>query len=220
MGWSSILKSLLTVSVLSILTVCSVESSTCIEASCPNGTCPTGSTCSSPSGCFSLIQQLQTPPPNTNLRLVEKGCVSNQNPCALEFSATLGNQQKFRYQRQCCTTEQCNKVDPTLSTLSSEANGVECPACYNDKTNTCPTTTPLKCTGEEKRCIEVTSRDSSSNNVVLYGKGCATEKACALNMTVFQTIQVKTSCTPANGSPALKSIALLPVILLLQKVLL
>lgn len=210
----------LTAMQLGILAVCSVESYTCIQATCENGNCPgSTSTCPTSYSCFSQIQKLETPSPDTNLVLEQKGCASYQNLCALEFSATLGNRQKFRYKTQCCTGEQCNKENPTLPPLSSEVNGVECPACYNNKTNTCSTTTPLKCTGAEKKCIEVTSRDPSSN-IVMYGKGCATENACALNMTVFNNIQIKTSCISTNGSPALKSAASLPVILLLQKILL
>ena len=43
----------------------------------------------------------------------EKGCSADNNLCNLEFSATLGNQQKFKYKNRCCNTEQCNNNNIT-----------------------------------------------------------------------------------------------------------
>ncbi|XP_031210113.1 protein RoBo-1-like [Mastomys coucha] len=220
MGWSSVLKSLLTVFVFSILAVCSVESYNCTKQLCQGGPCLwDGQTCVTSVGCFNQIQKLETPSSSTNQEIVQKGCAENAKSCDLEFSATLGNQQKFRYKNQCCYTEKCNKDNINLSPSSSEVNGVECLSCYNEKNKTCPTTT-IKCTGAEKKCVEVTGTDPTST-LVLYGKGCATENTCALDMIVLNSVKIKTSCIPAtNGSPSLKSIASLPVVLFLLKILL
>ncbi|XP_052051759.1 protein RoBo-1-like [Apodemus sylvaticus] len=221
MGWSSVLKSLLTVFVFSTLAVISVESYNCTKVGCTNGNCVENTGfCLTSFSCFSQIQKLETASPGTNLLLEQKGCATFLNPCDMEFSATLGNQQKFKYKNQCCTGDFCNKDNISLTPLSSEVNGVECPACYNEQNQTCPTTTTLKCTGAENKCVEVTGRDPSSK-VVVYGKGCATESACTLNINILTYLQIKTSCIPAvSKSPALKSFASLPIVLFLLKIVL
>lgn len=220
MGWSSILKSLFTVFVFSILVVGSVEGYTCLQATCGNGNCfEPLTTCDTTVGCFNQIQKLEAPLPGSNQVLEQKGCNTDTKTCGLEFSATLGSQQTFKYKNQCCTTDKCNKENIALS-RSSEINGVECTACYSEQNKTCSTITTLKCTGAERKCLEVTGTDQSSN-LIFYGKGCATENTCSLDMNVFNNIKIKTLCIPAtNGSPTFKSIASLPIVLLLLKILL
>ncbi|XP_052614192.1 protein RoBo-1-like [Peromyscus californicus insignis] len=166
----------------------------------------------------------------------QKGC-SADTCSALTFSATLGAQRRFSYENRCCTTEKCNQEDITPSS-SSEPNGVECTACYNEKDRSCSSVTTLKCTGNEKRCIEVIGTDAKTSDLRLYGKGCATENTCNLKMDVLNDIQIQVSCIQAvstspvststvptspvsnKGNPALKSISSAPIILLLLKVLL
>uniref|UniRef100_A0A8C8UCX7 UPAR/Ly6 domain-containing protein n=1 Tax=Peromyscus maniculatus bairdii TaxID=230844 RepID=A0A8C8UCX7_PERMB len=147
----------------------------------------------------------------TDLVLKQKGCYPD-TCSALTFSATLGDQRRFIYENKCCTTDKCNLEDITPSS-SSEPNGVECTACYNEKEKSCSSVTTLKCTGNEKKCIEVTGlgMSISSNIFMLYGK---------VSISPVPTSTVPTSTVSNNGNPALKSISSAPIILLLLKALL
>lgn len=58
---------------------------------------------------------------DTNQQFKQKGCTTDDKLCNLEFSATLGNQQKFRYKNHCCTGEQCNN-----DTISREYTSCLC----------------------------------------------------------------------------------------------
>nr|XP_045007641.1 protein RoBo-1-like [Jaculus jaculus] len=167
--------------------------------------------------CVFTSSAVSTVVPSLSLMAQEKGC--STNVCApLLFSATLGGQRTFAYEHQCCEQEQCNK-DLQLSQLSSQTNGVECPACYNETHMSCDPVL-LKCTGTQTRCIEVISTGVPTNgpsSLVFYGMGCATETACGLNMHVFGDLRVIALCTSTNGSPLLRSISpVLPGLLLLK----
>ncbi|XP_036054307.1 protein RoBo-1-like [Onychomys torridus] len=222
MAWSCSLKSLLTVFVFTVFSVSSVESYQCIEHLCTSLSCPsTTSVCSTTKGCFNQMQKFDTPSTITDHMLKEKGCYTD-TCSAMTFSATLGDQRRFIYENRCCTSEKCNQEDITPPS-SSEPNGVECAACYNEKEKSCSSVTTLKCTGSEKKCIEVTGTAVETSTLRLYGKGCATENACNLKTNVLNGIQIQASCiSPVSnhGNPALKSISSAPIILLLLKVLL
>ncbi|XP_059126620.1 protein RoBo-1-like [Peromyscus eremicus] len=222
MAWSCSLKSFLTVFVFTIFAVGSVESYQCTSSSCTSESCPsTTDVCTATKGCFNQMQKFDTPSTATDQVLKQKGCFTDT--CSdLTFSATLGDKRRFSYENKCCTTEKCNQEDITPSS-SSEPNGVECTACYSEKEKSCSSVTTLKCTGNEKKCIEVTGMDLKSSNLRLYGKGCATENTCNLKMDVLSGVQIQASCISAvsnNGNRALKSISSAPIILLLLKVLL
>ncbi|KAL1778824.1 olfactory receptor 11L1 [Sigmodon hispidus] len=221
MAWSSSLKSLLTAFVFSILAVSSVDSIGCSVSSCVGTSCSPSSTCTASKECFNQIQKFDTPSVNTDRTYKEKGC--SVDTCSdVEYSATLGDQRKFSYVNRCCTSENCNKEDLTVSSQSSEYNGVECPACYSEKDPKCSSVTTLKCTGKETKCVEITGTETGTSALTLFGKGCATENACNLSMKVFKDIQIKSTCISpvSNGSPTIKSISSFPIILLLLKVLL
>ncbi|XP_037056994.1 protein RoBo-1-like [Peromyscus leucopus] len=222
MAWSCSLKSLLTVFVFTIFAVGSVESYQCTVSLCASESCSSATNfCTATKGCFNQIQKFDTPSTVTDLVLKQKGCYPD-TCSALTFSATLGDQRRFIYENRCCTTEKCNQED-IIPSSSSEPNGVECTACYNEKEKSCSSVTTLKCTGNEKKCIEVTGLDAQNSSLRLYGKGCATENACDLKMIVLNDVQIQASCIQAvsnNGNPALKSISSAPIILLLLKALL
>ncbi|XP_040604648.1 protein RoBo-1 isoform X2 [Mesocricetus auratus] len=225
MAWSGSLKSLLTVFVFTILAVCSVDSYLCTVQQCEDASCPgSTSSCTASKGCFNQMQQFDTPSTFTDRIFKNKGCVGESNTCNDEsFSATLGDQRRFIFENRCCTSEQCNKDDITVSS-SSSPNGVVCTACYSEKTQSCSSVTTLKCTGKETKCIEFTGTSSTAGSpLTLYGKGCATENTCNLQQNVLNGIQIKTSCVSPvsnNGSPTLKLISSVPIVLLLLKVLL
>ncbi|XP_055449999.1 protein RoBo-1-like [Psammomys obesus] len=221
MAWSSILKSLLPLFVFAILAVSSVESYTCEVSTCILEPCivPTIS-CTATKGCFNQMMKFETPSTLTDKLLNQKGCTSNADTCSnLEFSATLGDQRTFRYKNRCCMTEKCNKENITVPSPSSEPNGVRCAACYTEKGKSCKVNATIECTGNEKKCVEFTGT-AATPTLSLYGKGCATESACDMSTTVFDGINIQAKCIPPDGSPALKSISSLPVVLLLLKVLL
>ncbi|CAO2643236.1 Protein RoBo-1 [Lemmus lemmus] len=221
MAWSSSLKSLLTVFVFTVLAVSSVESYQCTVQKCGVTTCPgITNVCEATKGCFNEIQKFDTPSSLTDGLFKQKGCIADSNTCSsLTISATLGAQRTFTYTNSCCTADKCNEVPAPSST----PNGVECTACYNEKEKLCSSVTTLKCTGEEKKCIEVTGTGVGTSNLVMYGKGCATENSCGLDMTVLGNIQIKTSCiSPAssNGHPTVKLVSSVLIFLLPLKFLL
>lgn len=223
MAWSSSLKSLLTVFVFINLAVSSVESYQCTVQRCQSTTCPE-SVCETTKGCFNEIQRFDTPSSLTDGTFKQKGCIADSNTCSsLTISATLGDQRTFTYANSCCTSEKCNQGDLTLPAPSSTPNGVECPACYSEKENLCSSFTTLKCTGEQKKCIEVTGTGVEIPGLVLYGKGCATENSCNLDMTVLGRIQIKTSCSSPlsnHGHPTAKFVSSFLIFLLPLKFLL
>lgn len=227
MSWSSALKRLLAVCFFTHLSVSCVESYSCENRECFNGRCLSNPrTCESSKGCFYLEQDFKTPSESaTDLRFHERGC-SKDECTELAFSATLGCHRTFRYDLQCCYTEQCNKEPKRGETsLHSESqpslqpNGVECPACFSDN-STCNLVT-LKCTGAETKCVEVTGRAVTENLPphVIRGMGCATKSACDLkNITVGKNLRINTVCS--NGSPRLRSISSVLAALFLVKALL
>ncbi|XP_012871049.1 PREDICTED: protein RoBo-1-like [Dipodomys ordii] len=195
----SVPRSLLRVCVLAICVFSTVETFTCED--CQQDTCTqTPKTCESADSCFTNMQFW-----NKSGTLVkqhrQKGCLSGCVP--LSFSATLGEQRTFEYNNQCCQTDKCNKNFPVFQ-KSSVTNGVECPACYAERESSC-VPAPLKCTGTEKSCVEVTGTGTvgGQTSVVFFGKGCATESACNLeDVTVIDSTQIHTTCPRAvDASP-------------------
>ncbi|XP_040603922.1 protein RoBo-1-like [Mesocricetus auratus] len=198
MAWSGSLKSLLTVFVFTILAVCSVDSYLCTVQQCEDASCPgSTSSCTASKGCFNQMQQFDTPSTFTDRIFKNKGCVGESNTCNDEsFSATLGDQRRFIFENRCCTSEQCNKDDITVSQEPAEANGVQCVAFYSDL-GTLHMPTIRKCTGAEKKCVMAIGTVKGSSNpfsIVMAGMGCATESSCNLNVTVLDSINIHTVC--------------------------
>ncbi|XP_051037500.1 protein RoBo-1 isoform X2 [Phodopus roborovskii] len=219
MSWSSVLKGVLAVCIFTHLFVSSVESYSCDNKECYNGRCkPNPRTCESSKGCFHLEQEFKTPTPSTNVRVQQKGC-SKDGCTELAFSATLGRNRTFRYDHQCCYTDQCNREPKPVFPPSAQQNGVECPACYSND-DTCNTVS-LKCTGVETKCVEVIGTDviGTLSHFVIRGMGCATETACNLkNMTIIENVKIHTYCF--SGSPSLRPISFVLAGLFLMKALL
>ncbi|XP_028634567.1 uncharacterized protein LOC114630497 [Grammomys surdaster] len=216
MSWFLVLKSLLAGCIISLLSISSVESYGCIRKTCFGEQCNhEPSTCESSKGCFSQRQGFEFPIPQA---IEQSGC-SEDSCTELAFSATLGRCRTFRYDRRCCFTDQCNQGSIKVSPLSSDPNGVECPACFSDRGRCSPVS--LKCTGEETMCVEVTGRAGTRNQypVKIHSMGCATRTACNLrNMTILDDIQISTSCV--SGSPVLRPILSVLTSLFLMKALL
>lgn len=219
MSWSPIPKSLLQVCVFTTFVI-TAESYSCIQYACADEACPHNntSTCETSQGCINLVQDFKVLTPPERKTIQRKGC--SPGACMpLAFSATLGNQQTFRYDQRCCQAEQCNQQDLPPQP-SSQANGVQCPACSSDTALTCYPV-PLQCTGAETECIDVIGTARSGHGslpyMALYAKGCATRSACNLNMTVLETVHIRTFCTCGSTplrvfSPVLASLFLLKVL--------
>ncbi|XP_069850198.1 protein RoBo-1-like [Dipodomys merriami] len=195
----SVPRRLLCVCVLATCVFSTVETVTCED--CLLETCTqTPKTCESTDGCFTNMQ-FWNKSGTAFAGFKEKGCLSGCVP--LSFSATLGEQRTFEYKRQCCQADRCNQNFPVFQ-KSSVTNGVECPACYSEKESSC-VPAPLKCTGPEKSCVEVTGTGTKDGETSLefFGKGCATESACNLeDVTLMGSTQIRTSCSRAvDASP-------------------
>ncbi|EHB16117.1 Phospholipase A2 inhibitor subunit gamma B, partial [Heterocephalus glaber] len=136
----------------------------------------------------------------------EKGC--SLGACApLAFSVTFGDRTTFSYDRRCCQGKQCNKENVPLTPKSSNPNGIECPACYNETNLSC-NPVHLQCTGAETKCIEVVGTVTINRipYFALFGMGCATESACNLELSIVNGTNVRSYCVgPKSGSPPLMS---------------
>ncbi|GAB1296113.1 Predicted gene 12253 [Apodemus speciosus] len=161
MSWFLVLKSLHAVCIISHLSVSSAESYPCIQKLCSNEKCdPNPNMCASSKGCFSERQEFEDS--GMNNALEQKGC--SEDSCTdLAFSATLGKCRTFRYDRRCCYTKRCNKELIQVPPLSSEPNGVECPACYSER-GSCRQVS-LKCTGEETMCVNIIGRGIDTERI-------------------------------------------------------
>ncbi|XP_036054298.1 protein RoBo-1-like [Onychomys torridus] len=223
MSWSSILKSLLAVCIFTHLSVSSEERYGCDNKKCYNGRCISNpKTCESSKGCFYHVQELKVPNVlSRSLKIKESSC-SKDECTELAFSATLGGQWKFSYDHQCCYTDQCNRMSKHVESLPSfqpQPNGVECPSCYSEDGECKPV--PLKCTGEETKCIEVigTAMINGPLCSVIRGMGCATVTSCGLkNLTILENAKIDTFCS--NGSRPLTSFSSALTCLFLMKALL
>ncbi|XP_052050813.1 protein RoBo-1-like isoform X2 [Apodemus sylvaticus] len=218
MSWFLALKSLHAVCIISHLSVSSAESYVCTQKPCLNGRCdPNPKTCESSKGCFSERQEFEDSRENNTWE--QKGC--SEDSCTdLAFSATLGKCQVFRYDRRCCYTKHCNEELIKVPSLSTEPNGVECPACYSESGGSCRQVS-LKCTGEETMCVNVTGRVLLPNQFLteMHAMGCATRTACNLrNLTILNNIKINTFCVSA--SPPLRPILSVLMSLFLMKALL
>ncbi|XP_053429321.1 protein RoBo-1-like isoform X2 [Nycticebus coucang] len=191
------LKTLLAICVFMAFVFSTVETYTCIQ--CSLGECNTEKqTCETSQGCFSNKQELNTSGVREGL-WEEKGCSSSK--CSpLFFSATLGNGKTFGFGRQCCEAEQCNQGHLQVSQKSSDLNGVQCPACYNENDPSCTPTT-LACRGTEIKCVQVIG--TAQKSLILFAMGCATESACGLQgEEVVKNTNIYTYCMgPASGGP-------------------
>ncbi|CAD7680507.1 unnamed protein product [Nyctereutes procyonoides] len=125
---SSALKSLLTTCVLTALVSSIVESYKCSSCSLNACSADLQTTCEASQSCFIYKQELRTS--GKLLQYVEeKGCSSSK--CVPRtFSATLGDNQTFRYNYQCCQEELCNQgdfQDKMILIKKSKAGGIEIP---------------------------------------------------------------------------------------------
>ncbi|KAL1779382.1 hypothetical protein HispidOSU_015687 [Sigmodon hispidus] len=196
MAWSFSLNSLLTGFVFSILAISSVDSIECELSSCASETCSSPTACTASKGCFNQIQIFDTPSPATNQTYKEKGCY-NDTCNDVEYSATLGDQRKFSYVNRCCTSENCNKENLTVSPASTEANGVKCFGYYVEP-GFLGSPTSLSCTGKETKCGLVIGTEVGNSNpfaFVVAGAGCMTENACNLNVIALNNTNIFTLCS-------------------------
>ncbi|XP_045333492.1 protein RoBo-1-like [Leopardus geoffroyi] len=113
------------------------------------------------------------------------------------FSATLGDNQTFVYNHQCCQDELCNQGNFQVPQKSSKPNGIKCPACYNVHDISCDPVL-LTCTGTETKCVEVIGIDNPI--FFIFAMGCATETACNLkNISILNNIKIRTYCVEQSG---------------------
>ncbi|XP_052614194.1 protein RoBo-1-like [Peromyscus californicus insignis] len=115
----------------------------------------------------------------------------------INYKATLGDQQTFRYNQQCCNTAKCDQESTQLSLPPAEANGVQCLSYYMES-GVLNIPTLLSCTGNETKCGLVIGTVVGSSNpfsLVMAGMGCATESACNLTVTVLNQTNIRTFCS-------------------------
>ncbi|XP_077706109.1 protein RoBo-1-like [Canis aureus] len=130
----------------------------------------------------------------SSYNMLERKVVLQASKCVPRtFSATLGDNQTFRYNYQCCQEELCSQGDFQVPQKSSVPNGIKCPACYNVYDISCDPVL-LACTGTETKHVEVIGIDSPI--FMIFAMGCATETVCNLrNINILNNIKIHTNCT-------------------------
>ncbi|OCT73267.1 hypothetical protein XELAEV_18036247mg [Xenopus laevis] len=104
------------------------------------------------------------------------------------------NEKKIVINTTCCDTNSCDPPIPTLPPFDSEANGLTCPSCYISNSDICLQRQPLKCVGNETRCINYISKETLDKTVTTESfYGCTTENICKAGSSTKHYFFLKTS---------------------------
>uniref|UniRef100_A0A803JI26 UPAR/Ly6 domain-containing protein n=1 Tax=Xenopus tropicalis TaxID=8364 RepID=A0A803JI26_XENTR len=120
------------------------------------------------------------------------------------------NYKKVVINTTCCSTDGCDAPVPTLPPLNSEPNGLTCPSCYVSNAKLCLQRRPLKCVGNESRCIHYTSTETFGTTVATESfHGCTTDSICKAGSLIrhftspeteaIRTIKMDLTCSKAMG---------------------
>ncbi|XP_031762532.1 phospholipase A2 inhibitor and Ly6/PLAUR domain-containing protein-like isoform X2 [Xenopus tropicalis] len=177
-------------SLLAILCVLSVFAATGYSLSCMNCqnfngetcsggyyACPTNQVCGFMVSKFSMFSIGKS----RNEYQVTRYCAP-QELCNLTGS--------FRYPTfnstfasSCCYTDKCTPATPTLPDNMDKSNGLTCPACFTNDSNSCDLSQRMPCYGNETVCYQdngilpaVPSYSLVPNSVMVHG--CATKSLC------------------------------------------
>ncbi|XP_054855796.1 phospholipase A2 inhibitor and Ly6/PLAUR domain-containing protein-like [Eublepharis macularius] len=84
----------------------------------------------------------------------------------------------------CCTTDDCNAANLTVPARNETLNGIQCPYCVAEGSQTCKDET-INCTGLETQCF---TRQIGS----ITHKGCASKSFCANSQSIVITEKLYT----------------------------
>lgn len=137
------------------------------------------------------------------------------NSCKQAYSYS-SPQMSMRIATACCSTDGCIPAHrPALPFAPAKPNGLRCPWCFEEQSQTCSKQVIKNCTGEETRCLHSTANVSTDGVVYSIAmSGCATENLCITDQdsSIFAGVSVmgKIQCT--NGAIYLQHGYFLPVL--------
>ncbi|XP_040183157.1 uncharacterized protein LOC120916317 [Rana temporaria] len=76
----------------------------------------------------------------------------------------------------CCYTDDCTPSLPKLPANSPEANAMTCPTCRDVKSSYCKPQINIKCSGNERMCIDYQAATPTGSGEIM--KGCASQGVC------------------------------------------
>ncbi|XP_044138562.1 phospholipase A2 inhibitor and Ly6/PLAUR domain-containing protein-like [Bufo gargarizans] len=203
-GILSLLSALAATSYALSCTQCFSSGATC---SGPSMTCPSGNQCGSAYTETTIAGAKST-------SLVRTCAPSSQ--CGLKGSLGL-KQGHMRMSTSCCNTDNCTPDLPTFPTTSSTPNGLVCRSCISEDSTWCYTNDTVQCTGDENRCLLMTTYVSGSVSASAAIRGCASKSICDIGSQSASagglTTNVKFICT--SGGLSVHNIVLAPAIVCL-----
>ncbi|KAG8433727.1 hypothetical protein GDO86_012182, partial [Hymenochirus boettgeri] len=122
-----------------------------------------------------------------------------RSQCSGSGSVSIPNG-KVKRGVSCCYTDNCAPSRPNLSADNDIKNGHVCPTCISD-TTWCEGSDTMECTGEENKCLMLSTKISGISNHCHSLRGCSTKSICDLGSNSVKTmdlaIDVKFTCN--NG---------------------
>ncbi|XP_068098361.1 phospholipase A2 inhibitor and Ly6/PLAUR domain-containing protein-like [Hyperolius riggenbachi] len=197
---------------LSCSTCVSTTSSSCSGSSvvCPSGySCGAAYSQSTSGGSVAAISYA-------------KACTPTSQ-CSTSGSLSVMGGIKMKMVSACCTTDNCTPTLPSLPSDNSSYNQLVCRTCASADSTWCYTSDTIQCTGNENRCLLMTTKVTGSSSASAALRGCATQSICDIGSQSSSvdglTSDVKFICT--SGSPTLRYSFYLPALigLLLLKLL-
>ncbi|OCT73272.1 hypothetical protein XELAEV_18036252mg [Xenopus laevis] len=87
----------------------------------------------------------------------------------------------FAINTTCCNSSMCVSPIPTFPSQATAENGLTCPTCYAENAQRCLVDIPLKCVGNENRCIHNIKQELYENRLQIQSfYGCTTDSICRL----------------------------------------
>ncbi|XP_044130978.1 phospholipase A2 inhibitor and Ly6/PLAUR domain-containing protein-like [Bufo gargarizans] len=200
-GILSLLSALAATSYALSCTQCISSGATC---SGPSITCPSGNQCGSAYTETTIVGA-------KSMSLTRSCAPSSQ--CGLKGSVGI-QQGHMRMSTSCCNTDNCTPGPPTFPTTSSTPNGLVCRSCISADSTSCNTDDTVQCTGDQNRCLLMTTQVSGSASASAAIRGCATKSICDIGSQSVSaggvTTDVKFICT--SGGLSVHNIVLAPAI--------
>lgn len=106
-----------------------------------------------------------------------KTCIYKEHCDKVGSISYLSGTKKFGI--SCCYTDNCTPSLPKLPANSPKANGMTCPTCRDVNSNNCTPQTNIKCSGNERMCVDHNISKKDASEVMM---GCSTQGICNLNI--------------------------------------
>ncbi|XP_031761851.1 uncharacterized protein LOC108648133 [Xenopus tropicalis] len=117
---------------------------------------------------------------------------------------------RFAINTTCCNSSMCLPPIPMFPLQTATENGLACPTCFASNSRRCTEEDPLKCVGNENRCIRYVKNEYYEKDWQIHCfAGCTTESICRLGSSrnkflfltnqTFKTITMDMTCSGSMG---------------------